>query len=86
MTNQSSERHQGNVIDRHDNAAVEFVAWSDHHAHQQVLHQAALGQIEDHPDLKDGASATEQQRAWARRHGKERRLHDSAMAQLRHQA
>ncbi|MEB3158074.1 MAG: hypothetical protein VKK03_01285 [Synechococcus sp.] len=84
MTAQSSDRSSGNVIDRHSQAAVEFVAWSDHHAQEQLLHKAALGQIEDHPDLRDGASATAQQRAWATRHGHERRLHDSAIAQLRH--
>ena len=86
MTAQSFGRGGGNVIDRHSKAAVEFVAWSDHHAHEQVLHQAALGQIEDHPDLEDGASAVAQQRVWAERHGHERRLHDSAIAQLRHDA
>jgi len=83
MTFESSDRRAGNVIDRRNQAAVEFVAWSEHHAHEQTLHQAALGQIEDHPDLKDGASATAQQMAWAKRHGHERHLHDSAMAHLR---
>ena len=86
MTFESSDRRAGNVIDRRNRAAVEFVAWSEHHAHEQTLHQAALGQIEDHPDLKDGASAAAQQRVWADRQGHQKRLHDSAMAQLRHSA
>ena len=83
MTFEPSDRRAGNVIDRRNQAAVEFVTWSEHHAHEQALHQAALGLIEDHPDLKDGASAAAQQMAWAKRHGHERHLHDSAMAHLR---
>lgn len=82
MTVSGSERSDGNVIDRHQRAAVEFVAWSDHHGKQELLHQASVAQIEDHPDLNDGASALAQQRAWSRRHAQERRLHDSALAQL----
>ncbi|MGC6483313.1 MAG: hypothetical protein ACON4T_07105 [Synechococcus sp.] len=74
----------GNVLDRHHKAAVEFVAWADHHGQRDRLRKAALGQIEDHPDQKDAANAVAQQLAWARRHGRDRRLHDSAIAQLRH--
>lgn len=86
MAVERSDRRNGNVIDRHRRAAVEFVAWSDHHGKEEMLHQASLAQIEDHPDLDDGASALAQQRAWSRRHARERRLHDSALMQLRHNA
>ena len=86
MTADASDHRDGNVIDRHRSAAIEFVAWSDHHGKEELLHQASVAQIEDHPDLNDGASALAQQRAWSRRHARERRLHDSALSQLRHEA
>ena len=85
MTVEGSDRYVGNVIDRHRQAAVEFVAWSDRHGKEELLHQVSVAQIEDHPDLTDDASAHAQQRAWSRRHARERRLHDSALTQLRHE-
>ena len=86
MTAEASDRRDGNVIDRHRSADAEFVAWSDHHSKEERIHQASVAQIEDHPDLNDGASALAQQRVWSRRHARERRLHDSALSQLRHEA
>ena len=72
----------GDPLDRQSMGAIEFVTWAEHHGHDARLHQAAIGQIKDHPDRKDGASALAQQAAWARRSSHERRLRDSAMAQL----
>ena len=85
MTVDASVGRNGNVIERHGSAAVEFVAWSDHHCKEELLHQASVSQIEDHPDLKDGANARAQQTAWSRQHARERRLHNSSLMQLRHE-
>lgn len=76
--------YSGNVLERHQKAAVEFLAWADHHAHEQRLSQSSQAQLEGHPDLLDSNSAQAQQRIWANRHAHQKHLHDSAMAHLRH--
>ncbi|TCD57104.1 hypothetical protein [Synechococcus sp. BS55D] len=79
-----SDVHSVNVLDRRRRAAVEFVSWSDHHAHERRRREAGLAQIETHPDALDQRNAIAQQRAWSRRQDHCRHLHDSALAQLRH--
>ena len=74
----------GNVLERRQKSAAEFLAWADHHAHEQRLSQSSHVQLEGHPDLLDSKSALAQQRVWANRHSHERHLHESAMAHLRH--
>ena len=74
----------GNVLERRQRAAAEFVAWSEHHAQDRRHHEALLAQVESHPDRLDARNAMAQQRAWAQRETHSRHLHDSAMAQLRH--
>ena len=76
--------HTGNVLERRQKSAAEFLAWADHHAHEQRLSQSSQVQLEGHPDLLDSKSALAQQRVWANRHAHERHLHESAMAHLRH--
>ena len=76
--------YTGNVLERRQKSAAEFLAWADHHAHEQRLSQSSHVQLEGHPDLLDSNSALAQQRVWANRHAHERHLHDSAMAHLRH--
>ena len=76
--------YSGNVLERRQNSAAEFLAWADHHAHEQRLNQSSHIQLEGHPDLLDSKSALAQQRVWANRHSYERHLHESAMAHLRH--
>jgi len=74
---------KGSVLERCRCAAVEFLAWSDHHAQEATARRVARGQIETHPDLNPMGNALEQQKAWARRHGREHRLQVSALSQLR---
>ena len=74
---------KGSVLERCRRAAVEFLAWSDHHAQEATARRVARGQIETHPDLNPMGNALEQQKAWARRHGREHRLQVSALSQLR---
>ena len=76
--------YSSNVLERRQKAAAEFLAWADHHAHEQRLSQSSHIQLEGHPDLLDPNSALAQQRVWANRHAHERHLHNSAMAHLRH--
>ena len=76
--------YSSNVLERRQKAAAEFLAWADHHAHEQRLSQSSHVQLEGHPDLLDSNSALAQQRVWANRHAHERQLHNSAMAHLRH--
>ena len=76
--------YSSNVLERRQKAAAEFLAWADHHAHEQRLSQSSHVQLEGHPDLLDLNSALAQQRVWANRHAHERHLHNSAMAHLRH--
>ena len=76
--------YSGNVLERRQKSAAEFLAWADHHAHEQRLSQSTQVQIEGHPDHLDPKSALAQQRVWANRHAHQKRLHDSAMAHLRH--
>ena len=76
--------YSGNVLERRQKSAAEFLAWADHHAHDQRLSQSSHVQLEGHPDLLDSKSALAQQRVWANRHAHERHLHESAMAHLRH--
>lgn len=76
--------YSGNVLERRQKSAAEFLAWADHHAHEQRLNQSSHIQLEGHPDLLDSKSALAQQRVWANRHSYERHLHESAMAHLRH--
>ena len=76
--------YSSNVLERRQKAAAEFLAWADHHAHEQRLSQSSHVQLEGHPDLLDSNSALAQQRVWANRHAHERHLRNSAMAHLRH--
>ena len=76
--------YSSNVLERRQKAAAEFLAWADHHAHEQRLSQSSHIQLEGHPDLLDSNSALAQQRVWANRHAHERHLRNSAMAHLRH--
>ena len=76
--------YSGNVLERREKSAAEFVAWADHHAQEQRLSQSGQAQLEGHPDLLDSNNALAQQRVWANRHAHERHLHESAMAHLRH--
>ena len=76
--------YSGNVLERRKKAAAEFLAWAEHHAHEQRLNQSSQAQIEHHPDLQDSESALAQQRVWANRHTHQKHLHDSAMVHLRH--
>ena len=76
--------YSGNVLERRQKSAAEFLAWADHHAHEQRLSQSSHAQLEEHPDLLDSRSALAQQRVWANRHAHERLLRDSAMVHLRH--
>ena len=76
--------YSSNVLERRQKAAAEFLAWADHHAHEQRLSQSTQVQIEGHPDHLDPKSALAQQRVWANRHAHQKHLHDSAMAHLRH--
>ena len=75
--------YSSNVLERRQKAAAEFLAWADHHAHEQRLSQSSHVQLEGHPDLLDSNSALAQQRVWANRHAHERHLRNSAMAHLR---
>ncbi|QNI58638.1 hypothetical protein SynBIOSU31_01769 [Synechococcus sp. BIOS-U3-1] len=76
--------YSGNVLERRQRAAAEFLAWADHHAHEVLRQQAASAQVEGHPDRLDQRSALAQQQVCARRRLHAKQLHDSAMAQLRH--
>ena len=76
--------YSGNVLERRQKSAAEFLAWADHHAHEQRLSQSSHAQLEEHPDLLDSRSALAQQRIWANRHAHERHLRESAMVHLRH--
>jgi len=76
--------YSGNVLERRQKSAAEFLAWADHHAHEQRLSQSSHAQLEEHPDLLDSRSALAQQRVWANRHAHERHLRESAMVHLRH--
>ena len=74
----------GNVLERRQRSAVEFLAWADHHAQEQRLSQSSHVQLEGHPDLLDSNNALAQQRVWANRQAHQKHIHDSAMAHLRH--
>ena len=74
---------KGSVLERCRHAAVEFLAWSEHHTRESTARRVARGQFETHPDLNAMGNALEQQKAWARRHGREHRLQVSALSQLR---
>ena len=77
-------QYSGNVLERRQHAAAEFMAWADHHAHD-VLRQEALQVQMESPVLdSDQRSALAQQQVYARRRSHQRQLHDSAIAQLRH--
>ena len=76
--------YSGNVLERSQKASVEFLAWADHHAHEQRLSESSHVQLEGHPDLLDSNNAVAQQCIWANRHAHEKHLHNSAMAHLRH--
>ena len=76
--------YSGNVLERRQRAAAEFLAWADHHAHEVLRQQAAHAQVEGHPDRLDQRSAQAQEQVCARRRLHAKQLHDSAMAQLRH--
>ena len=76
--------YSGNVLERRQRAAAEYLAWADHHAHDVLRQQAAHAQVEGHPDHLDQRSALAQQQVCARRRLHAKQLHDSAMAQLRH--
>ena len=76
--------YSGNVLERRQRAAAEYLAWADHHAHDVLRQQAAHAQVEGHPDHLDQRSALAQQKVCARRRLRAKQLHDSAMAQLRH--
>lgn len=75
----------GNVLEGSHRAAAEFLAWAEHHAHEQRLSDSGQAQIEHHPDLLDFRSALAQQCIYARRHAHQKHLHNSAMAHLRHE-
>jgi len=76
--------YSGNVLERRQRAAAEFLAWADHHAHDVLRQQAVQAQVEAHPDQLDRRSALAQQQVCARRRLHAKQLHESAMAQLRH--
>ena len=76
--------YSGNVLERRQRAAAEFLAWAEHHAHDVLRQQAAHAQVEGHPDRLDQRSALAQQQVCAQRRLHAKQLHDSAMAQLRH--
>ncbi len=76
--------YSGNVLERRQRAAAEFLAWADRHAHDVLRQQAAHAQVEEHPDRLDQRSALAQQQVCARRRLHAKQLHDSAMALLRH--
>ena len=75
--------YSGNVLERRQRAAAEFLAWADHHAHDVLRQQAVQVQVEAHPDQLDQRSALAQQRVCARRRLHAKQLHDSAMSLLR---
>ena len=50
---------KGSVLERCRRAAVEFLAWSDHHAQEATARRVARGQIETHPDLNPMGNALE---------------------------
>ena len=76
--------YSGNVLERRQRAAAEFLAWAEHHAHDVLRQQAAHAQVEGHPDRLDQRSALAQQQVCARRRLHAKHLRESAMAQLRH--
>ncbi len=76
--------YTGNVLERRQKAAAEFLAWADQHAHEQRLSQSSQAQIEHHPDLLDAENAVAQQRIWANRQAHQKHLQNSAIAHLRH--
>lgn len=63
----------GNVLERRQQAVVEFLAWADHPA-----------QVQSHPDRLDQRSALEQRLVSARRRPHAKQLHDGVMALLRY--
>ncbi|KZR87278.1 hypothetical protein MITS9509_01128 [Synechococcus sp. MIT S9509] len=76
--------YSGNVLERRQRAAAEFLAWAEHHAHDVLRQQAAHVQVEGHDDRLDQRSAMAQQQVCARRRLHAKQLHDSSMALLRH--
>ncbi len=76
--------YSGNVLERRQRAAAEFLAWADHHALDVLRQRAAQAQVEGHPDLTDQRSALAQQQVCARRRLHAKQLHESALAHLRH--
>ncbi|EAR18621.1 hypothetical protein ACLM44_02120 [Synechococcus sp. W2B2] len=76
-------QYSGNVLERRQRAAAEYLAWADHHAHVIAREEAAHVQRGGLQGL-DQRSAAAQQELLARRRMHERHLRDSAMAQLRH--
>ena len=76
-------QYSGNVLERRQRAAAEYLAWADHHAQEVARAEAAQVQHESHLGI-DQRSAAAQQTIWARRRMHEKHLHDSAMVQLRH--
>ena len=38
--------YSGNVLERRQKSAAEFLAWADHHAHEQRLSQSSHAQLE----------------------------------------
>ena len=77
-------RYSGNVLERRQRAAAEFMAWADHHAHDVLRQEALQVQVEGHVEQSDQRNALAQQQVYARRRNHQRQLHESAMAQLRH--
>ena len=76
--------YSGNVLERRQRAAAEFMAWADHHAHDVLRQEALQVHVEGPFDHSDQRSAMAQQQVYARRRSHQRQLHDSAIAQLRH--
>ena len=76
--------YSGNVLERRQRAAAEFLAWAERHAHDVLRRQAAHAQVEGHPDQLEQRSALAQQQVCARRRLHAKHLRESAMAQLRH--
>ena len=77
-------RYSGNVLERRQRAAADFMAWADHHAHDVLRQEALQVQVEGHVEQSDQRNALAQQQVYARRRSHQRQLHESAMAQLRH--
>ena len=83
-TAETMASYSGNVLERRQRAAAEYLAWAESHAHDVLRKQAAHAQVEGHPDRLDQRSAFAQQQVCARRRLHAKQLHDSALVQLRY--